>query len=147
MVFRPLIKEKLHQGITLVVDRYAFSGVAFTSAKEVSETDLQQPLPLSVFGETAQLETWYNLVQTSVCSALASPLGKQGLKLRDGSFSSGIDKVCLPRSTPSPERAEKLIQLLFVHLGRLVAVGKPACSTLENDYVSLFEILRACSGC
>ncbi|XP_026971805.1 thymidylate kinase isoform X2 [Sagmatias obliquidens] len=32
--FRPLIKEKLSQGITLVVDRYAFSGVAFTSAKE-----------------------------------------------------------------------------------------------------------------
>ncbi|XP_020932074.1 thymidylate kinase isoform X3 [Sus scrofa] len=31
---RPLIKEKLSQGITLVVDRYAFSGVAFTSAKE-----------------------------------------------------------------------------------------------------------------
>ncbi|XP_036714328.1 thymidylate kinase isoform X2 [Balaenoptera musculus] len=32
--FRPLIKEKLSQGVTLVVDRYAFSGVAFTSAKE-----------------------------------------------------------------------------------------------------------------
>ncbi|XP_037706248.1 thymidylate kinase isoform X3 [Choloepus didactylus] len=31
---RPLIKEKLDQGVTLVVDRYAFSGVAFTSAKE-----------------------------------------------------------------------------------------------------------------
>ncbi|NXX75001.1 KTHY kinase, partial [Urocolius indicus] len=30
----PLMKEKLHQGVTLVVDRYAFSGVAFTSAKE-----------------------------------------------------------------------------------------------------------------
>ncbi|XP_060098079.1 thymidylate kinase [Heteronotia binoei] len=30
----PLIKQKLNQGITLVVDRYAFSGVAFTSAKE-----------------------------------------------------------------------------------------------------------------
>lgn len=32
------MKEKLSQGITLVVDRYAFSGVAFTSAKEVSAT-------------------------------------------------------------------------------------------------------------
>ncbi|NP_001307834.1 thymidylate kinase isoform 6 [Homo sapiens] len=31
---RPLIKEKLSQGVTLVVDRYAFSGVAFTGAKE-----------------------------------------------------------------------------------------------------------------
>ncbi|XP_053453239.1 thymidylate kinase isoform X1 [Nycticebus coucang] len=30
----PLIKEKLSQGVTLIVDRYAFSGVAFTSAKE-----------------------------------------------------------------------------------------------------------------
>uniref|UniRef100_A0A8B9NRP8 Thymidylate kinase n=1 Tax=Apteryx owenii TaxID=8824 RepID=A0A8B9NRP8_APTOW len=30
----PLMKDKLHQGITLVVDRYAFSGVAFTSAKQ-----------------------------------------------------------------------------------------------------------------
>ncbi|XP_055799906.1 thymidylate kinase [Salvelinus fontinalis] len=29
----PLMKEKLEQGISLVVDRYAFSGVAFTSAK------------------------------------------------------------------------------------------------------------------
>lgn len=30
------MKKKLEQGITLVVDRYAFSGVAFTSAKPVS---------------------------------------------------------------------------------------------------------------
>ncbi|XP_054426367.1 thymidylate kinase [Pteronotus mesoamericanus] len=30
----PFMKEKLSQGITLIVDRYAFSGVAFTSAKE-----------------------------------------------------------------------------------------------------------------
>lgn len=29
----PLIKKKLEEGITLIVDRYAFSGVAFTSAK------------------------------------------------------------------------------------------------------------------
>ncbi|KAM6962984.1 thymidylate kinase [Aplochiton taeniatus] len=29
----PLIKEKLNHGISLVVDRYAFSGAAFTSAK------------------------------------------------------------------------------------------------------------------
>lgn len=30
------MKKKLEQGITLVVDRYSFSGVAFTSAKPVS---------------------------------------------------------------------------------------------------------------
>ncbi|XP_040039874.1 thymidylate kinase [Gasterosteus aculeatus] len=29
----PLMKKKLEEGITLVVDRYAFSGAAFTSAK------------------------------------------------------------------------------------------------------------------
>lgn len=33
---RPLMKKKLEQGTTLVVDRYSFSGVAFTSAKSVS---------------------------------------------------------------------------------------------------------------
>lgn len=36
LFFRPLIKAKLKQGVTLVLDRYAFSGVAFTGAKEVS---------------------------------------------------------------------------------------------------------------
>ncbi|XP_048200308.1 thymidylate kinase isoform X2 [Perognathus longimembris pacificus] len=35
----PLMKEKLSQGVTLVVDRYAFSGVAFTSAKELQLVD------------------------------------------------------------------------------------------------------------
>lgn len=30
------MKKKLEQGTTLVVDRYSFSGVAFTSAKPVS---------------------------------------------------------------------------------------------------------------
>ncbi|XP_047403142.1 thymidylate kinase isoform X2 [Sciurus carolinensis] len=35
----PSMKEKLGQGITLVVDRYAFSGVAFTSAKKLGVAD------------------------------------------------------------------------------------------------------------
>ncbi|XP_023374021.1 thymidylate kinase [Otolemur garnettii] len=39
LFFRPLIKEKLSQGVTLIVDRYAFSGVAFTSAKELQLAD------------------------------------------------------------------------------------------------------------
>lgn len=39
LFFRPLIKAKLNQGVTLVLDRYAFSGVAFTSAKEVSTVE------------------------------------------------------------------------------------------------------------
>ncbi|MGH0154333.1 UNVERIFIED_CONTAM: hypothetical protein FKN15_027170 [Acipenser sinensis] len=35
----PLIKEKLEQGVHLIVDRYAFSGVAFTSAKPGMSVD------------------------------------------------------------------------------------------------------------
>ena len=35
LTHRPLMKKKLEQGTTLIVDRYAFSGVAFTSAKPV----------------------------------------------------------------------------------------------------------------
>ncbi|KAM5155905.1 thymidylate kinase isoform 2-T2 [Callospermophilus lateralis] len=35
----PSMKEKLSQGVTLVVDRYAFSGVAFTSAKKLGLAD------------------------------------------------------------------------------------------------------------
>uniref|UniRef100_G3TLN9 Thymidylate kinase n=1 Tax=Loxodonta africana TaxID=9785 RepID=G3TLN9_LOXAF len=35
----PLIRNKLDQGVTLIVDRYAFSGVAFTAAKENFSVD------------------------------------------------------------------------------------------------------------
>ncbi|XP_066477273.1 thymidylate kinase [Tiliqua scincoides] len=51
----PLIKKKLNQGITLVVDRYAFSGVAFTSAKEnfsiewCKQPDVGLPKPDLIF--------------------------------------------------------------------------------------------------
>ncbi|XP_023498572.1 thymidylate kinase isoform X1 [Equus przewalskii] len=38
----PLIKEKLSQGVTLIVDRYAFSGVAYTSAKAEFSSVYQQ---------------------------------------------------------------------------------------------------------
>lgn len=44
------MKKKLEQGVTLVVDRYSFSGVAFTSAKLVSSlllvsSDAVKPSP------------------------------------------------------------------------------------------------------
>uniref|UniRef100_A0A8C8SF27 Thymidylate kinase n=1 Tax=Pelusios castaneus TaxID=367368 RepID=A0A8C8SF27_9SAUR len=59
----PLIKNKLNQGITLVVDRYAFSGVAFTSAKEnfsldwCKQPDVGLPKPdLILFLELSTLE-------------------------------------------------------------------------------------------
>lgn len=44
------MKKKLEQGTTLVVDRYAFSGVAFTSAKPVSLFKLHRILAAFVRG-------------------------------------------------------------------------------------------------
>uniref|UniRef100_UPI003AACF0A6 thymidylate kinase isoform X3 n=1 Tax=Centroberyx gerrardi TaxID=166262 RepID=UPI003AACF0A6 len=35
----PLMKKKLDQGTTLVIDRYAFSGAAFTSAKPLNPSE------------------------------------------------------------------------------------------------------------
>lgn len=35
LVHRPRIKDKLSNGITLIVDRYSYSGVAFSTAKGV----------------------------------------------------------------------------------------------------------------
>ncbi len=34
-VFRKMMEEKLRQGITLIVDRYSYSGVAFSAAKKL----------------------------------------------------------------------------------------------------------------
>ncbi|KAL4608346.1 thymidylate kinase [Arapaima gigas] len=68
----PLMKEKLEKGISLVVDRYAFSGVAFTSAKPgftlewCKSPDVGLPKPdLVLFlqlspAEAAQRETFGN---------------------------------------------------------------------------------------
>ena len=39
--------EQLHQGTNLVVDRYAYSGVAFSSAKQVRITCAVVPNQLS----------------------------------------------------------------------------------------------------
>lgn len=76
MVFRPSMKEKLCQGVTLVVDRYAFSGVAFTSAKEVSEGPSRPCLSLYLDKQ----EMGRGLLSRSVCVAQAPFLGKRGLK-------------------------------------------------------------------
>ena len=35
--FRPMMRKLLNQGTTLIVDRYAYSGVAFTAAKQVKK--------------------------------------------------------------------------------------------------------------
>lgn len=52
--FLPLMKEKIEQGTTIVVDRYAYSGVAFTSAKGYDiewckACDRGLPMPDQVF--------------------------------------------------------------------------------------------------
>ncbi|KAM3835455.1 thymidylate kinase isoform 2-T2 [Vipera latastei] len=59
----PSIKEKLSQGVTLIVDRYAFSGVAFTAAKEnfslewCKQPDVGLPKPdLILFLQLSTLE-------------------------------------------------------------------------------------------
>lgn len=39
--FSSLMEQKLREGITLVVDRYSYSGVAFTAAKEKPGLDLE----------------------------------------------------------------------------------------------------------
>lgn len=65
------MKEKLHQGITLVVDRYAFSGVAFTSAKEVRPTAAPA---LPVLGEGG-------LTEMLVCLAQTLPLSNGGMRV------------------------------------------------------------------
>ena len=39
-MYSPEMKKKLQAGVSLVVDRYAFSGVAFTSAKQVHYTNI-----------------------------------------------------------------------------------------------------------
>lgn len=45
---RPWMRKKLEEGTTLVVDRYAFSGAAFTSAKPVSRPRLFSRQPSAV---------------------------------------------------------------------------------------------------
>lgn len=72
-----MMKEKLQQGITVVVDRYAFSGVAFTSAKGVSET-CSSPCPLSAWGISPRLLVW--MAQ-----------GPFFWEVRDGRFSSDFN--------------------------------------------------------
>ena len=41
--FSKTLKKLLYGGTTVLVDRYAFSGVAFTAAKEVSINSIMSP--------------------------------------------------------------------------------------------------------
>lgn len=65
LILRPLMKKKLEQGTTLIVDRYAFSGVAFTSAKPVS-LFLATFQTASVWGEELQ-ERWHGCLLQGFC--------------------------------------------------------------------------------
>lgn len=58
VIHRPSMKKKLEQGTTLVVDRYAFSGAAFTSAKPVSPSNSAPSVSIIMWfteGATANL--------------------------------------------------------------------------------------------
>lgn len=129
------MKEKLHQGITVVVDRYAFSGVAFTSAKGVSET-CSSPCPSLCLGKQLQVEA----VGVNGHGAILL-LGNE-----DWKWGMEVSAQVLTWVYPSPEHAEKLYWWLFVNLDRLLDC-KLTCVTLENDSGSLFKTLRTCSGC
>ena len=43
---RHKIREQLSKGVSLVVDRYAYSGVAFTAAKRVSEAAMEPAISI-----------------------------------------------------------------------------------------------------
>ena len=46
--FRPKMKELLQNGTTLVVDRYAYSGVAYSAAKQVCTDAVRQTVMTSI---------------------------------------------------------------------------------------------------
>ncbi|XP_012590224.1 PREDICTED: serine/threonine-protein kinase 25, partial [Condylura cristata] len=138
----PLIKEKLSQGITLVVDRYAFSGVAFTSAKEKrwfrfqfyeqgaryrpsrwcgrgkrSAVQLPQPLrhgSLRPLGAgVLAREAWLLLERTAASCCGDELVPAAGCPGRTGRWDTGRLEAALPRQGAARQR---LAQVQGVHL-------------------------------
>ncbi|XP_059871423.1 thymidylate kinase isoform X6 [Delphinus delphis] len=83
----PLIKEKLSQGITLVVDRYAFSGVAFTSAKEL------QPAEAAARGEFGRERYESSPFQQRALQCFQQLLGDSSLPWKTVDASRSIEDV------------------------------------------------------
>ncbi|XP_024614607.1 thymidylate kinase isoform X5 [Neophocaena asiaeorientalis asiaeorientalis] len=125
--FRPLIKEKLSQGITLVVDRYAFSGVAFTSAKELQLAEAaargefgRERYESSPFQQRA-LQCFQQLLGDSSLPWKSTPPGASRMSTRksacclrvpSGPLHTGRWGSCGPRGTgpPSAARQEPRVQ-------------------------------------
>ncbi|XP_026971817.1 thymidylate kinase isoform X4 [Sagmatias obliquidens] len=120
--FRPLIKEKLSQGITLVVDRYAFSGVAFTSAKELQLAEAaargefgRERYESSPFQQRA-LQCFQQLLGDSSLPWKSTPPGASRtstgksaccLRVLSGPLHTGRWGSCGPRGTGPPSAARQ----------------------------------------
>ncbi|XP_059871421.1 thymidylate kinase isoform X4 [Delphinus delphis] len=119
---RPLIKEKLSQGITLVVDRYAFSGVAFTSAKELQPAEAaargefgRERYESSPFQQRA-LQCFQQLLGDSSLPWKSTPPGASRtstgksaccLRVLSGPLHTGRWGSCGPRGTGPPSAARQ----------------------------------------
>ncbi|XP_026971837.1 thymidylate kinase isoform X6 [Sagmatias obliquidens] len=118
----PLIKEKLSQGITLVVDRYAFSGVAFTSAKELQLAEAaargefgRERYESSPFQQRA-LQCFQQLLGDSSLPWKSTPPGASRtstgksaccLRVLSGPLHTGRWGSCGPRGTGPPSAARQ----------------------------------------
>ncbi|XP_029081865.1 thymidylate kinase isoform X14 [Monodon monoceros] len=125
---RPLIKEKLSQGITLVVDRYAFSGVAFTSAKELQLAEAaargefgRERYESSPFQQRA-LQCFQQLLGDSSLPWKSTPPGASRmstgksaccLRVPSGPLHTGRWGSCGPRGTGPPSAARQETRVQF----------------------------------
>ncbi|XP_022423947.1 thymidylate kinase isoform X11 [Delphinapterus leucas] len=124
----PLIKEKLSQGITLVVDRYAFSGVAFTSAKELQLAEAaargefgRERYESSPFQQRA-LQCFQQLLGDSSLPWKSTPPGASRmstgksvccLRVPSGPLHTGRWGSCGPRGTGPPSAARQETRVQF----------------------------------
>ncbi|XP_044523601.1 thymidylate kinase isoform X3 [Gracilinanus agilis] len=105
----PLIKEKLSRGVTLVVDRYAFSGVAFTSAKELSSVEAakrgdfgNERYENNVFQEKA-LQRFYQLMKDDSLNWKTIDASKNIEDLHKEIYSLSEETIQMAQETPVGE--------------------------------------------
>ncbi|XP_049568382.1 thymidylate kinase isoform X5 [Orcinus orca] len=145
---RPLIKEKLSQGITLVVDRYAFSGVAFTSAKELQLAEAaargefgRERYESSPFQQRA-LQCFQQLLGDSSLPWKSTPPGASRtstgksaccLRVLSGPLHTGRWGSCGPRGTGPPSAARQEPRVHSVRGGGGGAKRDPPGSGLRGS--------------
>ncbi|XP_033279361.2 thymidylate kinase isoform X2 [Orcinus orca] len=144
----PLIKEKLSQGITLVVDRYAFSGVAFTSAKELQLAEAaargefgRERYESSPFQQRA-LQCFQQLLGDSSLPWKSTPPGASRtstgksaccLRVLSGPLHTGRWGSCGPRGTGPPSAARQEPRVHSVRGGGGGAKRDPPGSGLRGS--------------